>query len=199
MFEVKLFSYTKPSYTRPYSKEWDELEGSDLSYLVAYCARVSNPSNQNNTETSQKLIEYLINHKHWSPFELVNVCMEINTTRDISRQILRHRSFSFQEFSQRYSEAEQFEDTQLRKQADKNRQSSEEEINPLLTNDYKNIPAHVAVRDHFHRSKKLYDELIEEGVARECARAVLPLGTQTTLYMNGTVRSWVHYLQLRTQ
>ena len=186
---VELISVTTPS-----------LEGvNSAEDIIVYCARVSNPKNQMNMETAPKLINYLIKHKHWSPFELANLCVEIKTSRGIAAQILRHRSFSFQEFSQRYSEAEEFEDTQLRKQADKNRQSSEEEINPLLTNDYKNIPAHVAVRDHFHRSKKLYDELIEEGVARECARAVLPLGTQTTLYMNGTCRSWIHYLQLRTQ
>ena len=184
---VELISVTTPS-----------LEGVNYAEdIIVYCARVSNPKNQMNMETAPRLIKYLIKHKHWSPFELANFCVEIKTSRAIAAQILRHRSFSFQEFSQRYTEATDFEPTQLRKQADKNRQSSEEEINPLLTKDYKNIPAHVAVRDHLHRSKRLYDELIEEGVAKECARAVLPLGTQTTLYMNGSVRSWIHYIDLR--
>ena len=191
---VKLISLTKP---------WSEGSGiyntMSAEEVIVYCARVSNPKNQSNMETAPKLIKFLIKHKHWSPFELASMCVEIKTSRAIAAQILRHRSFSFQEFSQRYSNATDFEDTQLRRQADKNRQSSEEEINPLLTADYKNIPALVAVSDHLHKSKKLYDELIEEGVARECARMVLPLGTQTTMYMNGTVRSWVHYINLRTE
>ena len=186
---VKLISTTIPSLDGVKSAE----------DIIVYCARVSNPKNQMNMETSPKLIKYLIKHKHWSPFELAGFCVEIKTSRAIAAQILRHRSFSFQEFSQRYSQATDFEDIQLRKQADKNRQSSEDEINPLLTDDYKNIPAYVAVRDHYFKSKKLYDELIEEGVARECARAVLPLGTQTTLYMNGSVRSWIHYIDLRSK
>lgn len=192
--QVKLISITNPQVkTKDLSRYLTPEE------LIVYIARVSNPNNQLNTVTAPRLISYLMKHNHWSPMEHVNLCVEIKTSRAIAAQILRHRSFSFQEFSQRYSEADEFEDTELRKQADKNRQSSEEEINPLLTKDYKNIPAHVAVRDHYHRSKKLYDELIEEGVARECARAVLPLGTQTTLYMNGSVRSWIHYIQLRSQ
>ena len=190
---VKLISLTQPI-----------VEGHDdkvmsAESIIAYCARVSNPKNQHNVVTAPKLLKFLIKHKHWSPFELANMCVEIKTSRAIAAQILRHRSFSFQEFSQRYSEATDFEDTQLRRQAEKNRQSSEEEINPKLTKDYKNIPASTAVRDYFWKGKKLYDELIEEGVAKECARMVLPLGTQTTMYMNGTVRSWIHYIHLRTE
>ena len=192
--QVKLISLTKPY------REGSGLHNSTTAEeVIVYCARVSNPKNQANMETAPKLIKFLIKHKHWSPFELASMCVEIKTSRAIAAQILRHRSFSFQEFSQRYSNATDFEDTQLRRQADKNRQSSEEEINPNLPADYKNIPALIAVRDHLHKSKKLYDELIEEGVARECARMVLPLGTQTTMYMNGTVRSWVHYINLRTE
>ena len=185
---VKLISLTRPHN--------DDMNAEDV---IAYCARVSNPKNQMNTATAPKLLKFLIKHKHWSPFELANMCVEIKTSRAIAAQILRHRSFSFQEFSQRYSDATEFEPTELRKQAEKNRQSSEEEINPNLPADYKNIPAFTAVRNHLHKSKKLYDELIEEGVARECARMVLPLSTQTTMYMNGTVRSWIHYLHLRTE
>jgi len=193
--KVKLISLTQPllESTVPQNNNTTAEE------IIVYCARVSNPKNQTNMDTAPQLLRFLIKHKHWSPFELANMCVEIKTSRAIAAQILRHKSFSFQEFSQRYSEATEFEDAQLRKQAEKNRQSSEEEIDPKLTDDYKNIPASVAVRDHFWRSKKLYDELIKEGVARECARMVLPLGTETTMYMNGTVRSWIHYLQLRTE
>jgi len=190
---VKLISVTQP-----------QVDGCDdkvmsAEDIIAYCARVSNPKNQHNVKTAPKLLKFLIKHKHWSPFELANMCVEIKTSRAIAAQILRHRSFSFQEFSQRYSDATEFEATELRRQAEKNRQSSEEEINPVLPSDYKNITAYTAVRDHFHKSKRLYDELIKEGVARECARMVLPLGTQTTMYMNGTVRSWIHYINLRAE
>jgi thymidylate synthase (FAD) len=172
--------------------------------IIAYCARVSNPKNQMNTATAPKLIKFLIKHKHWSPFELANMCVEITTSRAIAAQILRHRSFSFQEFSQRYSEVTKFEDARFRKQAEKNRQSSEEEINPQLNLNVPNpmheeLPASVAVRDYLWRGKLLYDELIKKGVAKECARMVLPLATETTMYMNGTVRSWIHYISLRTE
>jgi len=190
--KVKLISTTAPLRPRHDSPNTAE-------ELIAYCARVSNPKNQNNKATAPKLLKFLIKHKHWSPFELANMCVEIKTSRAIAAQILRHRSFSFQEFSQRYSEATEFEDTQLRRRAEKNRQSSEEEIDPKLTDNYKNIPASVAVRDYLWKGKALYDELIEEGVAKECARMVLPLATETTMYMNGTVRSWIHYIQLRTE
>ena len=195
--KVKLISITRPASGFMQGEVGEDTMNAES--LIVYCARVSNPKNQMNMETAPKLIKFLIKHKHWSPFELANMCVEIKTSRAIAAQILRHRSFSFQEFSQRYSDATDFEPTQLRKQADKNRQSSEEEINPNLPADYKNIPAFTAVRSHLLQSKKLYDELIKEGVARECARMVLPLGTQTTMYMNGSVRSWIHYINLRTE
>lgn len=159
--------------------------------LIVYTARVSNPSNQTNFETSSKLIHYLIKHKHWSPFEMVDMTVEIVTSRAIAAQILRHRSFSFQEFSQRYSVATKIMPIQLRKQADKNRQSSEQPIdNSVLA---------VEVDKHIRDSQELYSRLIDAGVAKECARMVLPLSTETTLYMKGSVRSWIHYLQIRTE
>jgi len=150
---VKLISLTQPQMS---TADRAPMNAEDI---IAYCARVSNPKNQNNTKTAPKLLKFLIKHKHWSPFELANMCVEIKTSRGIAAQILRHRSFSFQEFSQRYSEATTFEDTKLRRQAEKNRQSSEEEINPTLTDDYKNIPANVAVRDYLWKGKKLYDDV----------------------------------------
>ena len=167
--------------------------------LIAYCARVSNPKNQMNMATAPKLIKFLIEHKHWSPFELAGMCVEIKTSRAIAAQILRHRSFSFQEFSQRYSEAQELEPLELRQQAEKNRQSSTDVINPTLTDDYKNVPASLAISQHLDQGVKLYNELIEAGVAKESARMVLPLTTETTMYMNGTVRSWIHYINLRTE
>ena len=167
--------------------------------IIAYCARVSNPSNQHNVKTAPKLLGFLIKHKHWSPFELANMCVEIKTSRAIAAQILRHRSFSFQEFSQRYSKAEQLEPLELRGQAEKNRQSSTDVTDPLLTDDYKNIKASTAISQYLNEGIKLYDELIEAGVAKESARMMLPLTTETTMYMNGTVRSWIHYISLRTE
>lgn len=163
--------------------------------LIAYMARVSNPANQNNTETSQRLIRYLIEHKHWSPFEMVNMCVEINTTRSIAAQILRHRSFSFQEFSQRYSDISSIGTPAipaLRRQDTKNRQNSIDDLDPY---DVQGLKTEIA--RHFVESEKLYDRLLEFGVAKECAREVLPLATPTRLYMNGTIRSWIHYCQLR--
>ena len=161
--------------------------------LIAYMARVSNPANQNNTETSQRLIRYLIEHKHWSPFEMVNMCVEINTTRSIAAQILRHRSFSFQEFSQRYAEVMGSGVVpNLRRQDTKNRQNSIDDLDPY---DVQGLKTEIA--RHFVESEKLYDRLLEFGVAKECAREVLPLATPTRLYMNGTIRSWIHYCQLR--
>ena len=159
--------------------------------LIAFCARVSNPKNQMNTATAPKLIKFLIKHKHWSPFELASMCVEIKTSRAIAAQILRHRSFSFQEFSQRYSQATELESLELRSPAEKNRQSSSEEIT-----DYK---LKALASESMHKAMDVYDQLIEAGVAKECARAVLPLGTKTTMYMNGTVRSWIHYINLRTE
>lgn len=161
--------------------------------LIAYMARVSNPANQNNTETSQRLIRYLIEHKHWSPFEMVNMCVEINTTRSIAAQILRHRSFSFQEFSQRYAKVAAVPQVpELRRQDHTNRQNS---INDLDPYDVQGLRSEI--ERHFVESEKLYDRLLEFGVAKECAREVLPLATPTRLYMNGTIRSWIHYCQLR--
>ena len=185
---VKLISLTKPCDGAGVDIDGEIMKAEDL---IAYCARVSNPKNQANTKTAPKLIKFLIKHKHWSPFELANMCVEIKTSRAIAAQILRHRSFSFQEFSQRYSKATDLEPLELRAPADKNRQSSSDEIT-----DYK-LKAKASAM--MHQAKGVYDELIEAGVAKECARAVLPLGTQTTMYMNGTVRSWIHYINLRTE
>jgi len=161
--------------------------------LISYMARVSNPSNQSNTETSPRLIRYLIKHKHWSPFEMVNMCVEIETTRSIAAQILRHRSFSFQEFSQRYATASQLGNPvipELRLQDTKNRQNSieveEEDLFLKQRIDYL-----------YKHSQQVYEALLEAGVAKECARDVLPLSTPTRLYMNGTLRSWLHYCDLR--
>ena len=159
--------------------------------LIAYCARVSNPSNQNNTATAPKLLKYLIKHKHWSPFEMASMTLEIKTSRAIAAQILRHRSFSFQEFSQRYSVAQDLEEVQLRKQAEKNRQSSTDEFTDGLFL--------AKVREHLGRSVSLYNQAIKLGVAKESARLLLPLTTETTMYMSGTIRSWVHYIDLRSQ
>jgi len=165
----------------------------DGDNLVAYMARVSNPANQANTETSGKLISYLIKHKHWSPFEMVNMCVEIHTTRSISAQILRHRSFSFQEFSQRYAlvlDSPQIPD--LRRQDTSNRQNSIDD----LDSNTKQLLQHKA-QFIFDQAMILYDEMIDAGVAKECARDVLPLSTPTKMYMNGTLRSWIHYCELR--
>ena len=172
--------------------------------LIVYVARVSNPSNQLNSETSDKLIKYLIKNKHWSPFEMVDMTVEIVTSRAIAQQILRHRSFSFQEFSQRYSEATDFEPVQLRKQAEKNRQSSTEDFNPKLDSsyffkaEYGTPLALDLINQHIKASEHIYKVLLENGVAKECARMVLPLTTQTKIYMKGSIRSWIHYLQIRT-
>lgn len=168
--------------------------------LISYCARVSNPSNQFNTQTSPKLLKYLIDHKHWSPFEMASMTVEITTSRAIAAQILRHRSFSFQEFSQRYSTATAITDVEIRKQADKNRQSSTDEFDPvLMVNPDLTTPIYASdtIREHMSNAKKLYDYLIDAGVAKECARMVLPLATETTMYMTGTIRSWIHYIDLR--
>jgi thymidylate synthase (FAD) len=163
--------------------------------LIAYMARVSNPANQNNTETSQRLIRYLIEHKHWSPFEMVNMCVEINTTRSIAAQILRHRSFSFQEFSQRYSDISSIGTPAipaLRRQDTKNRQNSIDDIDE----DKKKF-FDAKIQHLYSECYNVYQDLLDAGVAKECARDVLPLATPTRLYMNGTIRSWIHYCQLR--
>lgn len=160
--------------------------------LIAYMARVSNPTNQDNRDYT-KLIRYLIKHKHWSPFEMVSMCVEINTTRSIAAQILRHRSFSFQEFSQRYAKAYQFPQVpEWRMQDPKNRQNSIEGVEPI-------VKAEMDLRTEFlfEHAWSLYKDLIEEGIAKECARQVLPLCTPTKLYMHGTLRSFLHYCDLR--
>ena len=170
----------------------------DLQEIVAFCARVSNPSNQMNSETSEKLIRYLIKHGHWSPLEMVNICLEIETTRDIAHQIVRHRSFAFQEFSQRYARpdemGDQYVNREARLQDTKNRQNSVETDNLDLSEEWKQKQQTV-----MEQSKKVYDLAIENGIAKEQARAVLPEGnTKTRLYMNGSLRSWVHYIELRS-
>ena len=168
----------------------------DAEDLIAYMARVSNPSNQSNTETSPRLIRYLIEHQHWSPFEMVNMCVEINTTRSIAAQILRHRSFSFQEFSQRYAKVAAVSVVpELRLQDHTNRQNSIEAVGE----DKERLDGLLYDIDHlFQTSIDVYQSLLEAGVAKECAREVLPLATPTRLYMNGTIRSWLHYCDLRT-
>ena len=165
----------------------------DAQELIAYCARVSNPANQNNTETAPRLLRYLIKHRHWSPFEMANMVVEIKTTRAIAAQILRHRSFSFQEFSQRYAAVQSIpQPPLLRRQDVKNRQNSIDDI-PL---DEQHAWSD-QISEHYASSYALYDSLLQSGVAKECAREVLPLGSETTLYMNGTIRSWLHYVDLR--
>lgn len=167
----------------------------DGDNLIAYMARVSNPANQNNTETSSKLISYLIKHKHWSPLEMVNMCVEINTTRSISAQILRHRSFSFQEFSQRYAAIlDEPSIPDLRRQDTKNRQNSIDDLDEYTKQDLQ-----LKAKHHFDQALILYKEMLAAGVAKECARDVLPLSSNTKLYMNGTLRSWVHYCDLRCE
>lgn len=181
MYDVKLVSITKPELVVDKTLTPEE--------LIVYIARVSNPSNQMNKETAPKLINYLIKHKHWSPFEFVDMTVEIITRRSIAAQILRHKSFAFQEFSQRYSTVSNIAPVQLRKQAKTNRQSSEDIIEDFaLERD---------VEQHFSNSKMLYDKLINAGVSRETARDILPLATETTMYMKGSARSWIHYLELR--
>ena len=183
--QVKLINYSK----------FHELDG-DIETQVAHCARVSNPYNQINMMNSQKLIRYLIKNNHWSPFEVVNICLEISTTRDIARQILRHRSFSFQEFSQRYANATilGFEYKEARLQDTKNRQNSIETDNEELENQWR--MQQVVVSNH---AMNAYQWAIDNGIAKEQARAVMPEGmTMSKLYMNGTVRSWIHYIQLRS-
>lgn len=167
----------------------------DAEKSIVYMARVSNPANQANMETSAKLIRYLIKHKHWSPFEMASMAVEINTSRAIAAQILRHRSFSFQEFSQRYSSVEDLKPLELpllRRQDVKNKQASHDDLDPELV---KNLQTKIAL--HYDIAQSLYLSLLGAGVAKECAREVLPLGTPTRLYMAGTIRSWIHYLEVR--
>lgn len=188
---AKLISYSKPASND------DE---KTLQDLVAYCAKVSNPANQNNTLTNDRLIRYLIKNNHWSPLEMVSICIEIETTRDIARQILRHRSFSFQEFSQRYANVLDaastlgFETREARLQDNKNRQNSIETDDPDLSDKWLTLQKQLA-----QEAETAYKWAIENGIAKEQARVVLPEGMTTSrMYMNGTLRSWVHYIQLRS-
>jgi thymidylate synthase (FAD) len=163
--------------------------------MVAFCARVSNPDNQMNSESSDGLIKYLIKHKHWSPFEMVSACLEIKTTRDIARQILRHRSFSFQEFSQRYAVATDFETREARMQDPVNRQNSIPTTDENILSEWDKIQDNV-----IELTSAAYNRALELGIAKEQARAVLPEGlTASTMYVNGTLRSWIHYIELRSE
>ena len=191
--KVKLISYSQPS---------EEFKNAlqhtfDAQDLVAYCARVSNPANQTNTETSERLIKYLVKNKHWSPLEMVSACLEVETTRDIARQLLRHRSFSFQEFSQRYADPTQdldFVCREARLQDTKNRQNSIEVDDELLQIEWERAQKRI-----IFAAKREYEWAIKNGIAKEQARAVLPEGlTVSRLYVNGTLRSWVHYIELRS-
>lgn len=189
--KVRLVSYSQPT------QEFADQGIDSAQELVAYCARVSNPSNQLNTDTSNKLIRYLVKHGHWSPLEMVSACLEIETTRDIARQILRHRSFSFQEFSQRYADPTKdlnFVLREARLQDSKNRQNSIEVDDIALQENWHTQQDYV-----LHAAQRAYQWAIDHGVAKEQARAVLPEGlTESRLYMQGTLRSWVHYIELRS-
>jgi len=190
--KVQLISYSQP----------DTYFVENTTELIAFCARVSNPSNQNNTDTSEKLIRYLVKNKHWSPLEMVSMCLEIVTTRDIARQILRHRSFSFQEFSQRYADPTKELDFVLREarlQDTKNRQNSVEL--DYSNDDHRRLAAQweVLQNEIIRRAKDAYTWAIDKGIAKEQARAVLPEGlTESRIYMNGTLRSWIHFIELRS-
>jgi len=188
---VKLLSYSQPT------DEFRSIGIDDAQELIAYCARVSNPTNQLNTETSEKLIRYLVKHQHWSPLEMVSACIEISTTRDIARQILRHRSFSFQEFSQRYADPTKdlsFVLREARLQDTKNRQNSIATNDPELSIEWERAQQGV-----IQASLQAYQWAIANGIAKEQARAVLPEGlTESRLYMNGTLRSWIHFIELRS-
>ena len=168
----------------------------EAEFVTTYCARVSNPKNQDNLNTAPRLLRYLMKHKHWSPFEMANMVVEIDTTRAIAAQILRHRSFSFQEFSQRYSNVGDLPSIglpHLRTQDEKNKQASHDNMDST-----KRELLEVQIEKLYRSSQNVYDLLLEQGVAKECARSVLPLGTPTRMYMNGTLRSWLHYIQIRS-
>jgi len=188
---VRLLSYSQPT------QEFADIGIEDAQELIAYCARVSNPSNQLNTETSDKLIRYLVKHQHWSPLEMVSACIEITTTRDIARQILRHRSFSFQEFSQRYADPTKdlsFVLREARLQDTANRQNSIPVEDQLLQNEWERAQKRV-----IYAAQREYEWAIANGIAKEQARAVLPEGLiESRLYMNGTLRSWIHFIELRS-
>ena len=197
---AELISYSKPSEFKVWDKGDDESHKNlvlNSQDLVAFCARVSNPSNQSNSATAEKLLRYLIKYKHWSPFEMVSACLEIETTRDIARQILRHRSFSFQEFSQRYAnpvEELEFVTREARMQDDKNRQNSIKTDDWDIENEW-----HKEQRKIIKVCQKVYKNAIKKGIAKEVARAVLPEGlTKSRMYVNGTIRSWIHFIELRS-
>jgi|TARA_R100000482_G_scaffold66983_1_gene25047 thymidylate synthase (FAD) len=194
---ARLISHSQPT-GRIHSGELAQTGLDNIQDLIAYCARVSNPTNQANTKTTSKLLGYLIKHKHWSPFEMASACIEVETTRDIARQLLRHRSFSFQEFSQRYADIRDLAGSvvirKARLQDTKNRQNS------VMTDD---VNLHMTWEQHqrnvWHTAMKAYEWAIENGIAKEQARAVLPEGnTPSRLYVNGTIRSWIHYIELRS-
>lgn len=187
-------SATLISYSQPFTKI-DNITKNTVIDLIAFCARVSNPANQHNTENNEQLLRYLIKNNHWSPLEMVNICLEIETTRDIARQILRHRSFSFQEFSQRYAVTDlDFEIREARLQDTKNRQNSIETNDTELKERWDSLQVEVS-----NLVKHAYSWAIDSGIAKEQARVILPEGmTRSRLYMSGTLRSWVHYIQLRT-
>ena len=194
---ARLISYSQP-FPHIHSGEPGIMGLDNIQDLIAYCARVSNPSNQANTKTTAKLLDYLIKHKHWSPFEMASACLEITTTRDIARQFLRHRSFSFQEFSQRYANINDLNDDfvlrEARLQDEKNRQNS-------IDADDSELRAWWYAQQNLiiDQVKRIYDEAIERGIAKEQARAILPEGnTVSRLYVNGTIRSWIHYIELRS-
>lgn len=188
MTSVKLISCTQGA---------GELEGKNPQDVISYVARVSNPHNQENYRTSSGLLKYCIKHAHWSIFETVSMTLEINTTRGIAAQVLRHRSFTFQEFSQRYADTKLLDQNipipDLRRQDNKNRQNSIDDLPPGIKTDY-----YKKIVDHFEDSMSLYNNLLDNGVAKECARFVLPLATPTRIYMTGSCRSWIHYINLRT-
>ena len=189
---VKLVGCTQPT------DEFKEEGMGDVQDLISFCARVSNPSNQMNMETTKKLLNYLAKHKHWSPFEMASATMEIETTRDIARQMLRHRSFAFQEFSQRYADPNEFGDSfvlrEARLQDTKNRQNSIDNVDPRLEGEWR-----MRQQDVIDKAKEHYNWAIENGIAKEQARAVLPEGnTKSRLYMQGSIRSWVHFIELRS-
>ena len=188
MSDVKLISHTMGA---------GELEGKGPQEVISMVARVSNPSNQMNFNTSSGLLKYCIKHKHWSIFETASITMEINTTRGLGAQILRHRSFTFQEFSQRYATTNLLQKNilppELRRQDTKNRQNSTSDLPPGITKEYNK-----KIEKHFEDGMHLYNNLLDNGVAKECARFVLPLATPTRLYMTGSVRSWIHYIELRS-
>ena len=188
MNDVKLISHTMGA---------GELEGKSPQDVISFVARVSNPSNQENYRTASGLLKYCIKHAHWSIFETASMTLEINTTRGIAAQILRHRSFTFQEFSQRYATTNllnsNVELPELRRQDRKNRQNSIDDLDPFTTQDLE-----IKIKDHFDEGMKLYNELLDKDVAKECARFVLPLAVPTRIYMTGSCRSWIHYINLRT-